>query len=77
MAYEAKGREEVVDVIELSQFSELRITEIHDESDALTSVDIRQWYCTRNDATMKPSKGVRLRADDLDRIVNVLSAIKG
>lgn len=77
MAYEAKGREDVVDVIELSQFSELRITEIHDESDALTSVDIRQWYCTRNDATMKPSKGIRLRADDLDRIISVLSAIKG
>ena len=77
MAYEAKGREEVVDVIELSQFSELRITEIHDESDALTSVDIRQWYCTRNDATMKPSKGIRIKADDLDRIVSVLSSIKG
>ena len=76
MAYEAKGKEVVVDTIQLTNFTELRVTAIHDENDELTGVDLRNWFCKSSDPTIRPSqKGIRLRVEDIPEIIDVLSEV--
>ena len=74
MAYTSESNQILVGKVKRSDFIELRITRIESHEHELEAVDIRQWYCTQKDPEMKPTKkGVRIRADQLD---NVLEAIK-
>ena len=62
MAYESKTVDTVIQTIKVTEKSEIRITRICDEDGQIKAVDIRQWYCTANDPTMKPTqKGVRIK----------------
>ncbi len=75
--YVSKGEETVVGVLPVSDFVEVRITKIMD-GDSLSSVDIRQWYCTSKDPVKKPNqKGVRLSAENVELLHSVLGDVLG
>ena len=62
MAYESNTVDTVIQSIKVTEKSEIRIIRICDEDGQIKAVDIRQWYCTANDPTMKPTqKGVRIK----------------
>lgn len=76
MAYESNDKQELLKVIKVSEFSELRISAIKESNDDLKAIDIRNWYCTQKEPEMKPTyKGVRIRKDDLADVIDEL--IKG
>lgn len=78
MAKEYKGyaKEVVEEVLELSEFSELRITSLRNDANELQGVDIRQWYCTQKDPVKKPTqKGVRLSVENMHKLIDVLSEL--
>lgn len=73
MAYEASGREDLIETIKLTDFVELRITAIYDEEDNFSSLDFRQWYCTRKNPEMNPTqKGFRIGVDKLKVLYDVI-----
>lgn len=76
MEYDSTNEKQiVVDVIKFSDFSELHITRVEDENGDFKAIDIRNWYCTRKDPTMKPTqKGVRIYKDNFERIMNAIKA---
>lgn len=66
--YEPKAKEELIKVIPLTDFTELRITNINDEA-----TDIRQWFHTQKDPELRPSKsGIRLKNEFLPELIEVL-----
>jgi hypothetical protein len=74
--YEGYSNEEVVGTLELSNFTEVRITALKDSSNELQGVDIRQWYCTQKDPEKKPTqKGVRINKDLLPEFLDLLQSI--
>lgn len=77
MAYTSESNQILIDTIKLSDFSELRVSRVESKSNEFESVDIRQWYCTQKDPTMKPTqKGVRIRADQLDRVLEAINTAR-
>ena len=78
MAYKSTGKEELVGVVSLGDYSELRITRISDESANFSAVDIRNWYCTKNDSEMKPTqKGIRIKKENLAEVLNYIEKCRG
>lgn len=78
MAKEYKGyaKETVEEIIELTEFTDLRITSLKDNDNELQGVDIRQWYCTQKDPVKKPTqKGVRLSVENVHKVIDVLSEL--
>lgn len=70
--YEPIGVETLVATIPMTDCTELRVTHIA-KPDKTCLVDVRQWYCTRKDPTMKPNtKGIRVSADFLPALVEAL-----
>lgn len=79
MAKEYKGyaKETVEEIIELTEFTDLRITSLRNEDNELQGIDIRQWYCTQKDPEKKPTqKGIRLSSDKLHILLDTLNSIK-
>lgn len=75
MAYESNDIQEIVKVIKLTDFTELRVTKVSDENNNLKAFDLRNWYCTQKDPEMKPTqKGVRIKKEDLKEVLEVISA---
>lgn len=78
MAKEYKGyaKETVEEIIELTEFTDLRITSLRNEDNELQGIDIRQWYCTQKDPEKKPTqKGVRINKDLLPEFLDLLQSI--
>lgn len=75
--YTCTDKQEVMATIKQSDFSEIRITRLLDkETDEVKSVDIRQWYCTKADSTMKPSKGIRIKDTEMAEVLwGILNAM--
>ena len=67
--YTCTDKQEVVATVKQSDFSEIRITKLSDENTGeVKSVDIRQWYCTKKDPTMQPSKGIRIKDTEMAEV---------
>lgn len=70
MAYQSDSIQTIVDTIKLTNYSELRVTRVGTKDNEFEAVDIRQWFCTAKDSTMKPTqKGVRIRKDQLEQVL--------
>ena len=77
MAYESNCNQTVVDVIPLSNFSEIRVSKLENASGELEAIDVRQWYCTQKDPELKPTyKGIRLKAEFVDSLVSAIEKCK-
>jgi hypothetical protein len=79
MAYQSNTKDTVVQVIKVTDKTEIRVTQIADQDGTVKAVDIRQWYCTATDPIMKPTqKGVRVQdascAELLNGIINACSS---
>lgn len=78
MAYETNNKEVEIGNIVLSECVELRVKRIEKPDGELESIDIRQWYCTRTDPTMKPTqKGVRVKKEYLGELIAMLESNRG
>ena len=61
--------------IPLTQFTELRVTKIMGDN-GVEDVDVRSWYCTRKDPTMRVSqKGIRMNVENTKALVSELEKI--
>lgn len=68
--YTCTDKQEVVATVKQSDFTEIRVTKLSDENTGeVKSVDIRQWYCTKKDPTMQPSKGIRIKDTDIAEVL--------
>jgi hypothetical protein len=79
MAYKSDTIDTVVKTIKTSEKTEVRVTQIAGKNGVVQAVDIRQWYCTESDPTMKPTqKGVRVKDTQcpelLDAIIKACSS---
>ena len=60
--YNCTDKQEIVAVAKITDNTEIRVARLTDEKTGdVKSVDIRQWFCTKSDPTMKPSKGIRIK----------------
>ena len=63
-AYESESIQTVENIINLTDFTELRFTILESKGGEFEGVDIRQWYSTQKDPEKKPTKkGIRLKKD--------------
>lgn len=72
MAYESNDKQELLSAIKLTEFTELRINKVIDENDNLKAYDIRNWYCTRTNPDMQPSKGIRIKKDNISDVISAV-----
>ena len=74
MAYECESKQTVVDIIKLTDFTEVRVSKLENENGELEAIDVRQWYCTQKNPEYTPTqKGIRIKEEFVDQL---LSAIK-
>lgn len=75
MSYNENEKQTVIDVIQTGNLSEMRITRVDDEDGSFKAVDIRKWFCTQKDSTMKlTQKGIRIYAENLEQVMNALKS---
>lgn len=73
MDYETDGKQVLIGEVEITGYSKLRISKIENENGDLESLDIRQWYCTQKDSTLKPTKkGVRIKKENIVEVLNCI-----
>lgn len=77
MAYNPKYNEELMGVIPVNDYNEVRVTKLSDDEGKVVSVDFRQWFHQKNDLEMKPTqKGFRIGVDKLDELERLICVIK-
>lgn len=70
MAYVSNDISEILAQLPLSKKSELRISKISSQDGEFKSIDIRQWYCTEKDSTMRPSdRGTRVHKEHISGVM--------
>jgi len=73
MAYECESKQTVVDVIKLTDFTEVRVSKLENENGELEAIDVRQWYCTQKNPEYAPAKkGIRLKAEFVDQLLSAI-----
>lgn len=61
--------EEIVSEVKITDSTKVLIKSLK-ENNKRVGIDIRQWYCTKNDSTLKPTqKGLRFYGDGLSELI--------
>lgn len=77
MAYHSNLTQETIGIIQLTEFTDIRVDTLRDSNEDLVDVDIRSWYNTKSDPTKKPStKGVRFTKAQCKELLVYLKSIE-
>lgn len=73
MAYESDMKNSTICTIPLTSATDYRVDLLEDKEGNFCGVDIRQWFCTKDDSEKRPNqKGIRLSRENLVTVLDCL-----
>ena len=73
---EREYKTELVQIIPLTDFTEVRVSRVLNEAGETEAIDIRQWYGTQKEPEKRPTqKGIRVGVDKFKNLMEVLNSL--